>query len=438
MNSIQFPELFRKLLFELEPVFTKPSFKYFQTLVLGILLGRPKKTVTAAVKLSKLHQHFSNVNRFVSAYAWNPWELGMAVIKLVIKTLNLNTRTLTIAIDSTLLSKFGSKIFGCGFHFNSDQKKNCSKYIWGHEWLVMGLLYYSPLFNKRICFPFLAQLFVPKKHMPNDHSYKSSIEMVCEMLRYVQDHLKQKIILVGDGFFAKRKLRRTCIELSIPLISRLQSNAGLYAKPALAIKRRGRPPRFGEKLPALGQLAKTKNGFCEYDLKLYGKKHHLRVKRVEAIWKPAGQLIQILIVYYRHQSKPAFFFSTDLSLSVKDILTRVAARWSLENIFKDLKEQLGWSHWQCRVEKAVCRSATLTCSAASLLTLWSLQQASQRQPELWDPLPWYTHKANPSMKDMIEQLRARILDQSFYAVKHQCKTMAEKERVIRTIFSLAA
>lgn len=116
----------------------------------------------------------------------------------------------------------------------------------------------------------------------------------------------------------------------------------------------------------------------------------------------------------------------------------MAARWSLENTFQDLKEQLGWSHWQCRVEKAVCRSATLTCSAATLLTLWSLQQASERQPEFWEPLPWYRHKVNPSMKDMIEQLRARILDQSFYAVKHQCRTMAEKERVIRTIFSLAA
>lgn len=438
MNSIQFPELFRKLVFELEPVFTKPSFQYFQTLLLGILLGRPRKTVTAAVKIAKLQRHFSNVNRFVSAYVWNAWELGMAVIGLVIKTLNLNDKTLTIAIDSTLLNKFGSKIFGCGFHFNSDQKKNCSKYIWGHEWIIMGLLYYSPLFDKRICFPFLAQLFVPKKYVQQEHSYKSSIAMACEMLCYVQDYLKQKIILVGDGFFAKQQLLRTCIGRSIPIISRLQNNAAIYAKPKKAAKRRGRPRLFGERMPALSQLAKDKKGFSDYDLKLYGKKRHVRVKRVDAIWKPAGQLIQILIVYYKQRSKPAFFFCTDLTFSVKDILTRVAARWSLENTFKDLKEQLGWSHWQCRVEKAVCRSATLTCSAASMLTLWSLQQASQRQPELWDPLPWYRNKVNPSMKDMVEQLRARILDQSFYAIKHHCKTMAEKERAIRTLFSLAA
>ncbi len=50
MNSIQLLELFHKLLFKLEPVFTRPSFQYFQALILGILLGRPKKTVTAAVK----------------------------------------------------------------------------------------------------------------------------------------------------------------------------------------------------------------------------------------------------------------------------------------------------------------------------------------------------------------------------------------------------
>ncbi len=232
---------------------------------------------------------------------------------MVIKTLSLNSKTLTIAVNSTLLSKFCSKIFSCGFHFNSDQKKNFSKYIWDHEWLIMGLLYYSPLFDKQICFPFLAQLFVPKKYVPSEHPYQSSIEMACEMHCYVQDHLKQKVLLVGDGFFAKERLLKTCRERSIPLISRLQSNAALYAKHTPAAKRRGRPQRFGERLPSLTHLAKAKKGFSEFNFILYGKKRHVRVKCVEAIWKPAGQLIQILIVDYGQQSKPAFFFCTDLS-----------------------------------------------------------------------------------------------------------------------------
>jgi hypothetical protein len=439
MNSIQLPKHFVKYLLELKPIFTKPSFEYFKVLILGILLGRPKKTVTAAIKIANLEKQFSNVNRFVSQYIWDVWKLGIAVLKLVIKTLNLQSKTLTIAIDSTLLSKFGTKIFGCAYHYNSAQKNNLSKYVWGHEWFVMGLVHFSKLFNKWLCFPFLAQLFVPQKYLPEDREYKSTIELAVDMVRYVKDNIKQKLILVADGYFAKTRLLKTCCELKIPVISRLQSNAALYQssipKPT---KRRGRPRKYGKRFASLSTLAKREKGFSDLTIKLYGKKRQIRVKRIDAIWKPAGQIIQILIVYYENGKKPAFFFCTDLGFSVEDILTRVAARWSLENIFKDLKEHLGWSHWQCRVEEAVTRSATLTCAAASLLVLWSHKEASQKQPELWDTLPWYTQKVTPSINDMIEHLRCRTLDLSFNAIHYSRKTMVEKVRAYRKLFKLAA
>ena len=439
MDSIQLPNTFVKYLFEIKSVFTKPSFEYFKVLVLGILLGRPKKTVTAAVKIAYLEAQFSNVNRFVSKYVWDTWQLGMAILNLVIKTLNLSKQTLTFGIDSTLLNKFGQKIFGCGYHFNHAKKNNCSKYVWGHEWLVMGLIYFSKLFDKWLCFPFLAQLFVPQKYLPKDREYKSTIDLAVDMVKYLKDNIKQTIILVADGYFAKRKLLKTCYELNITLISRLQSNAALFLPffPKSANKR-GRPRKYGKRLASLPTMAKSKKGFNNLILKLYGKKRQIRVKRIDAIWKPAGQIVQVLIVFYENKKKPAFFFCTDLSFSVQDILVRVAARWSLENIFKDIKEHLGWSHWQCRVEKSVSRSATLTCSTASLLVLWSLEEASRKQPEFWDTLPWYTHKTTPSMKDMIEQFRCRTLDLSFNAISKNCKTVAEKERAFRKIIKLAA
>ena len=33
------------------------------------------------------------------------------------------------------------------------------------------------------------------------------------------------------------------------------------------------------------------------ELTLYGKKRHLRVNRFDALWKPAGQVIQVIIVF---------------------------------------------------------------------------------------------------------------------------------------------
>ena len=232
---------------------------------------------------------------------------------------------------------------------------------------------------------------------------------------------------------------KACSNLNISFISRLQKNAALFQPFIQKSKpKRGRPRKYGKRLPPLTTLAKSKKGFTDLSLKLYGKKRQLKVKRIDALWKPAGQIIQILIVFYENNKKPAFFFSTDLSLSVSEILTRVAARWSLENLFKDLKEHLGWSDWQCRVEKAVRRSATLTCSAASLLMLWSHQEACHKQPELWDVFPWYSRKASPSIKDMIDQLRYRILDYSFLAIQCHCQRMAEKQAVFRQIIKLAA
>lgn len=63
--------------------------------------------------------------------------------------------------------------------------------------------------------------------------------------------------MISDEFFVKGKLLKIYIERSIPLISRLQFNAALYAKPTHVAKRRGRPLRFGERLPSLTQLAKV-------------------------------------------------------------------------------------------------------------------------------------------------------------------------------------
>jgi hypothetical protein len=426
---------------ELKPNFTKPSFKYFETLMAGILLGEPKKTVTAAVKLARLEKKFSNVHRFVSRYRWDSGQLGMGVLKLIIKTLDLSKhQSLTFALDSTLLAKFGSKIFGCAYHFNSAQKRNTTRYVWGHYWLVMGLLHFSETFKKWLCLPFLAQLFVSQKALSKGATYKSTIDLACDMVQMLKGKIKQKVILVADGYFAKQKLLRTCAQTGVTLISRLQSNAALYQAPKSlrGPKPRGRPRKYGKKLASLKMIAKKSKGFTELTLKLYGKERCVKVKRFEALWKPAGQSIDVLIVFYEKAKKPTFFFCTDPSLSTEAILTRVAARWSIESLFKDLKEHLGWSDWQCRVEKAVSRSATLTCSAASLLTIWSLQQASSRQPELWDVVPWYTNKSIPSFQDMLEQLRCQTLDTTFLAIQRSGQTMQKKEAQYRQLMRLAA
>lgn len=85
-----------------------------------------QKHVAAAAKIAKSQQPFSQGNRFISAHIWNPRESGAVVLSLFLTTINLNPKTLTIAIDSTLLRRFAAIKVGCGFQFDSVQKNSAA------------------------------------------------------------------------------------------------------------------------------------------------------------------------------------------------------------------------------------------------------------------------------------------------------------------------
>ena len=118
-------------------------------------------------------------------------------------------------------------------------------------------------------------------------------------------------------------------------------------------------------------------------------------------FKSAQALVQALVVLYPGRTEPTLFLCTALHQAPEEILKLIAARFKIEVTFQYLKEQGGLTHWQCRKEKAVIRSATLNTCALSPLILWSLLESSVAQPELWDHCPWYRQKYSISIPDML-------------------------------------
>jgi hypothetical protein len=386
MDIIKFPENFSKLIFELSPIFTRPSFNHFKVVLSAILFGSPKKTLTSGIRLFDLKCHFSNIHRFVGRYQWDLSKLTSSILFMLIKYLHV-LKELILALDDTLVPKYGPKIFGRAKHRDHAAKAYQPNFVMGHKWLVLGLLHYSKTF-------------------------------------------------VADGPYGKRDLIRYCIQENISFISRIRSDAALYETPPAY--NFGRPRKYGKRLPILRQLSADENDFQEYHLKLYGEERSVRVKKIVAIWKPAGQLIQVLITGFDNSKNFSYFFLTDLKMPVKNALTIVAARWSIETLFCDLKTHLGMEDWQCRIQNAVVRSVPLTCAATSLLMLWSLMEAEQKEPEFWDVQPWYSNKSSPSILNMIHQLKARSLSANIFSVLRQKGVTAEKYRQIEFILRQAA
>ena len=438
MGSIQYPKNFFKLILELRENFTQPSFEHFQVVLSAILIGGPKKTLTAGIRLAKLRCHFSNIHRFVSQYKWDIIPVACSLFKLIDKMLHLS-KHLVFGLDDTLVPKYGKKIFGRGCHFDHASKPNTPKYILGHNWVVLGLLYHWELFSKWLCFPLFARLFLPEKTIQDKSLYQSRIAIAIEMISQVQALLKQSFTLVADGLYAKTKLVRACIEKDITLISRIRSDAALYAlTEPVKLRHRGRPRKHGKRLGSPKTIGADPEGFRTIRLKLYGELQKISYKKVIAIWKPAGAPIQVFIVRFNDSKSLASFFSTDISLSVERVLTLVAARWSIETLFSELKEHLGMKDWQVRVQGSVVRSVPLTCMATSLLMLWSMLEANQKAPEFWDIQPWMTEKSSPSMLDVINQFKAKCISNSIFEVLGSKGIDNQKYKEIERILRRAA
>ena len=228
------------------------------------------------------------------------------------------------------------------------------------------------------------------------------------------------------------------------MITRLRSDAALYEpikeKPLNHPKRRGRPATKGKRLPSLVTMARQVKKFSSLTLTLYGEPKTVEFRQFQAYWRPAGAVVTILIVKYprKRGTVTAYFLSTDCTQSVESILTLVAARWSLENAFKDMKQHLGLSSWQCWSERAVIRSVPLTCTAYSTLMLWSYQQVTQFAPTLWDAMPWNQEKNTISIGDVLYQLKSQCITKSIYSILPKDRFSKQKIEQLQELFRIAA
>jgi len=438
MRNIELPFSFVKLIFEYSDILSKPNIKHFMSVVSGLLLAKPKKTITSIIRAHGLTEKFYNIHRFFNRYKWNSDLLGLRTLEIIQTVLRL--KELTIALDDTLVMKQGTCIYGRAIHYNHAHKPNTPKYIYGHNWVVLGAINYLSLFKKWICFPFLAKLFIPQKYFTDPTKFNSRIAIAIDMLSKVKEQISLPLFLVADGMYAKKDLVRYCIKNNISFISRLRSDAALYRKAPQPMKRaRGRPRKYGSKIH-LKRLAYTDRKFDTMNVFIYGKEQTVKVRTVTAFWKPAGEIITVFIVKFTGNSKEtiSYFFSTDLLISAEKAVKLIAARWSIETAFKDLKEHFGLNDWQVRKEKPVTRSVTISCIAHSLLTLWTYRESQKKQLDLWDSVPWYTHKSTVSSYDMILYFKNKCISTNINKLLASMSINQQKKTEILKFCRLAA
>lgn len=456
---------FANLLLTFSPVFTEPSFVTFRLLMTGWIVSMRHRYITDMIVSSdSVHfGHFSDYHRFFSHAVWDIDKLWKLLATLIVNTLVGKDATIVLAGDDTLCRKRGLGIFGTGMHHDAlSSSKSKKLFHWGHDWVDLCLIIDNPWWapTKVFALPICMRLYrnqqglvkgknkvktkrnssrikaaskkarqaaqakkkaaakAKKVHKKDGKPRRTRPELMAEMIALVASWFPdRKFILVVDSLYSGKSVLSNLPE-NFDLIGPVHSRAALYEPAPKETKtRRGPKRKKGERLKSASEWEQDRTSWKTYHFNQYGLHGSLRAKTRTGLYYTAGndRLLRFVLSQDTVGGRPTrIFYSTDVNLSAKAILSTFSLRWSIEVTHYDCKQHLGLEDAANRVPKAVERTAPMSMFLYSLTIVWF---ATEGHADLQFPVrPWYTRKAEPSFADMLTTLRRKSWEDKLSAV----------------------
>src|SRR5829696_4464796 len=313
-------------------------------LFFGAVLARGRRTVTTWIRAAKLSGQFQPCYIAVAAAGKRADRIARRLLTEVVRPLLAGATRLTLALDDTPTKRYGPHVQGAGIHHNPTPGPAGSPYVYGHVFVVLGLLVTHKA-RGTIAMPLLSRLYVRKKDLPgidpkHRPEFRTKLQLAVELLRWAKawlGPLGKPLWVVADGAYAKAPLLKPARSLGVTVVSRLRKDAALRAVPGPKPPgRRGPAPTYGDRRIELAKRAGQRRGWTSTVFALYGRPTPKRYKTFVATWRPAGGAIRVVLV--DEPTGWVAFFCTDPAATVADILTAAANRFALETAFRDCKE----------------------------------------------------------------------------------------------------
>jgi len=349
-----------------------------------------------------------------------PWDRLWSRLWKMIPQPETNGR-LIVALDDYLNPKTGKKIFGCAKMFDHAAKQNQSRYPWAQNVVAIGLL--KVIKGRWACLPLSQRYYFPKDEISKNKpvfkskgiSFQNKHQQAVEMLAVVGEIFpKQDILIVTDSWFGNQGLwkpLRKKLGKWAHLLSRLRANNNLYELPGSPlVKRAGRPAKYGQHLGTTTSLAKAnRERALEMIVNLYGRLRTVLACEQIVMQKTLKCPIRVVWVYRRTQW--VAMFTTDLSLSVAEIIEYYGARWKIEAGFKELKQDIGSAETQNRNPVAVQNHLNFCMMATSLTWIYACHL--NKTPSRRHAVKGRNHFAFSDVRRLIAQA---ALDKNFQLV----------------------
>jgi hypothetical protein len=412
-------------------------------LFLGAVLARGRRTVTSWIRAAKLSDRFRPCYTAVAAAGKKADSIAARLALEAVKPLVAGADRLTLALDDTPTPRYGPQVQGAGIHHNPTPGPAGSPYVYGHVFVVLGLLVHHKVWGT-IALPLLARLYVRKVDLPgidpkHRPEFRTKLQLAVELLRWAKlglGLLGKPLWVVADGAYAKKDVLKPAKALGMTVVSRLRKDAALWRVPGPKPPgRRGPAPTYGDRRIELAKRAGQRRGWSTGVFDLYSEPVVKRYKTFVATWRPAGGLIRVVLVDEPEGWRA--YFCTDASASVADILTIVGDRFSLETTFRDCKEIVGAGQQQVRFVWASVGAFHVCLWTFTMTEAWAWALPTD---ELVDrsASPWDDPGRRPSHEDKRRAWRRALLREEILAVLRSGMTEGEIQAAAERLLSLAA
>ena len=413
-------------------------------LLVGAVLARGRRTVTSWIRAAGLSAEFRPCYTAVAAAGARTDLAAVHLAREVVKPLVTDADRLTFALDDTPTERTGRHVQGAGVHHNPTPGPAGGPFVYGHVWVVLGLLAAHPAWGV-VALPLLARLYIREKTLaamaPADRPpFRTKLELGVELVRWAKmwfGMLGKPLWVVADGAYAMAPFLKPMRPLAVTVVSRLRKDAALWTVPGpKPTHRRGPQPTYGDRRIDLAKRGGQRRGWSTGTFTLYGKATAKRYKSFVATWRPAGGAIRVVLV--DEPTGWVAFFCTDPAATVADILESVAARFSLEVTFRDLKTVVGAGQQQVRRVRASVGAFHVCLWTFTMTEAWAWGRDADGLVGHRSASPWDDGARRPSHADKRPAWRRELLAEQLHAVLRPGLTAQEIHAAAERLLNLAA
>jgi hypothetical protein len=362
-------------------------------LLIGALIAKSGHLTDALLAVG--HQkHFSTYYWLIEKAKWSWLKLTYQMVQLIVTC--FPRKQWHFIVDDFICPRASRQAPHVAFHHDHGQKPNRPTYIWGQQWVALGL---SLTWGKMTAaLPLLLKLH---KSQGNRTKLTTAVNLIKVLLPKFRKTGDEIIRCLVDAWYMKANFVLPLLQKGVHIIGQVRKDTALFnaPEPHTGVRKRGRPRKYGQRISD-SQLAALP--VKQLTMRVFGEIHQVTFRWQRCLVRfLKGQPVIAVWCKLDDQTHWSLIICTDLTLTPERIIRLYARRWKIEPMFNEVKHHYGVSQaWQQK-NQALHRWVSMLGVAYSLTRMASLIAAgSKTRQQALTIIPW--RKRQPITAGMIQ------------------------------------